>query len=392
MFKKMKPPKTIRVETKAKDGSALVYFRVMWRDLSGKRQAKQFSDKQSASMHSSMIHTALMNDGASRQVLSTTLAESQLRQAEQAIDRLGGKYALSDCVDFFLKHFRDPSFKITLSDASAQFLAAQAGRIRPASMGEFKRTLRAFVVRVGDLDVHAVNHDVVAGYLKSLTGKEPGTLAAPKTVANNRKSLMRFFNWCVEKPQKFIEVNPVADIKAPKIDKGEVRTLSNQTVVDLMKYVEIFKGGSLVRYFALAIFAGIRPHGELDRLDGNGSRIDLKNGVIKLTAADSKTRRARQIDIQPNLAAWLARFPGEIFPTGCDRDITAIREQFGFSGDDTKNRDIMRHTFISNHVQAFDSFAQAALQAGNSESIIRRDYLNVTTKDEAVAFWQILPA
>jgi hypothetical protein len=111
--------------------------------------------------------------------------------------------------------------------------------------------------------------------------------------------------------------------------------------------------------------------------------------VIKIAGSVAKMGDSRQIDIQPNLRLWLTRYEGPIFPKGSARDITAIRKQFGMCED--KHHDVMRRTFISNHVQAFDSFAQTALQAGNSEQIIRKHYFNVTSKAEALKFWQIAP-
>jgi hypothetical protein len=51
----------------------------------------------------------------------------------------------------------------------------------------------------------------------------------------------------------------------------------------------------------------------------------------------------------------------------------------------------MRHTFISMFVAKFRSMGEAALQAGNSESIIRRHYLDLKSATEAEQFWGILP-
>ena len=51
----------------------------------------------------------------------------------------------------------------------------------------------------------------------------------------------------------------------------------------------------------------------------------------------------------------------------------------------------MRHTFISMFVAKFRSMGEAALQAGNSESIIRKHYLDLKSKEEAEEFWSILP-
>jgi site-specific recombinase XerD len=389
MHKKIKAPKVKEI-FHTKDGETYKYFMVVWYDRSGKRQRKQFNNRQEAALFASETHTAMLNDGASRRILSTILAEPVLRKCESAIERLGNKYGLDEVVEFFLKHHREASFKISMEEASVQFLGSQEGRMREASLHEFRRTLRAFTTQTGNPNVDEITHDTVERYMQSLRAKDGVNAAAPKTLNNNRKSLMRFFNWCIEKPQKFIEINPLADIKALTIEKGDVETMSSQKVADLMRYVEGFKGGSLVRYFALAIFAGVRPHGEMGRLNKKDSAIDLDNGVIKIAGSVAKMGDSRQIEIQPNLRQWLTKYQGPIFPKGSSRDITAIRAQFELC--EAKHHDVMRHTFISNHVQAFDSFAQTAIQAGNSETIIRKHYFNVTSKAEALKFWQIAPA
>lgn len=51
--------------------------------------------------------------------------------------------------------------------------------------------------------------------------------------------------------------------------------------------------------------------------------------------------------------------------------------------------DVLRHTFISMFVAKFRSIGEAAIQAGNSESIIRRHYLDLKTTAEADEFFSI---
>jgi hypothetical protein len=51
----------------------------------------------------------------------------------------------------------------------------------------------------------------------------------------------------------------------------------------------------------------------------------------------------------------------------------------------------MRHTFISMFVAKFRSLGEASLQAGNSESIIRKHYLELKSEAEAAQFFGILP-
>jgi hypothetical protein len=53
--------------------------------------------------------------------------------------------------------------------------------------------------------------------------------------------------------------------------------------------------------------------------------------------------------------------------------------------------DVLRHTFISMHVGKYRSMGEAALQAGNSEAIIRRHYLDLKTPAEAEEFFAIMP-
>jgi hypothetical protein len=53
--------------------------------------------------------------------------------------------------------------------------------------------------------------------------------------------------------------------------------------------------------------------------------------------------------------------------------------------------DVLRHTFISMHVGKYRSMGEAALQAGNSEAIIRKHYLDLKTPAEAEEFFGIMP-
>jgi hypothetical protein len=51
----------------------------------------------------------------------------------------------------------------------------------------------------------------------------------------------------------------------------------------------------------------------------------------------------------------------------------------------------MRHTYISMTIGAFRSVGDAALQAGNSEAVIRKHYLDLKSVEEADEFWHIVP-
>ena len=52
--------------------------------------------------------------------------------------------------------------------------------------------------------------------------------------------------------------------------------------------------------------------------------------------------------------------------------------------------DVLRHTFLSMFVAKFRSIGEAAIQAGNSEAIIRKHYLDLKDAAEAEEFWSIM--
>jgi hypothetical protein len=62
-----------------------------------------------------------------------------------------------------------------------------------------------------------------------------------------------------------------------------------------------------------------------------------------------------------------------------------VRKHFELTHDEA------RHSFISYHVALHRSIGDAALQAGNSEGIVKRHYLNPHTQDEGSAFFRTVP-
>ena len=142
-------------------------------------------------------------------------------------------------------------------------------------------------------------------------------------------------------------------------------------------------------YFALCLFAGIRPgvpDGEISKLQPGA--VDLKAKTIFVPAEISKTREPRRVAIQPNLVAWLGAYPLERFPIVVG-DFQKRRAKFAKRFHLT--HDVLRHTFISMFVAEYRSMGEAALQAGNSEAIIRKHYLDLRSASEAEEFFDIMP-
>jgi hypothetical protein len=381
---RINPPRIREVEYK-KDGKAYNSYEVIWSDSSNKRQRKRYTDREEAVLFSNEKHTELLNHGSAHRVLSTVLPEATLRQAEACVTRLGGKYNLTEAVDYFLKHLHAPDFTITVGEASTKFRGAMEGVIRDRTLIQLKSTLGQFERFADNCLVHEVTSETVERFLNSLRAKNGTDKASRKTWNNYRGDLHQFFEWCREKQQRYVSANPAAEVKRFDIDSGHVEVLTVKRCRELMEHVAEFKGGKLIRYFSLALFAGVRPGGELEKLADSPELVDLENKVIRITAAISKTGKPRQVKIRPNLLKWLKKFPGEILPVNADRELKTIRKTYKLS------HDICRHTFCSAHVMAFGSFAETAIESGNSEQIIRTHYLNAIAKSQAKAFWRIEP-
>ncbi len=333
-------------------------------------------------MRKSEEETKAINAERSARFIQTRLTAAQLSEAESSFDRLAPKYSLTDAVDYFLKHFHAPDFTITVGEASTKFRAAMEGVIRDRTLIQLKSSLGHFERFADGCSVHDVTEETVERFLQSLRARNGTDKASRKTWNNVRGELHQFFEWCREKPQRYVSANPITDIKRFEIDSGHIEVLTVKRCRGLMEHIAEFKEGKLVRYVALALFAGIRPGGELEKLADSPQLVDLENKVIRITAAMAKTGRPRQIKIRPNLFKWLKRFQGDILPTNSSHELREIRKQFKLS------HDVLRHTFISKHIGAFKSFADAAIESGNSEKIIRDHYLNTSSLSDAKQFWR----
>lgn len=339
-----------------------------------------------ARIRKSEQETAAINSERASRFIPTRLTALQLTEAESCFDRLAPKYSLTQAVDHFLKHYHAPDFQISIGDAFTQFQSATDGTVRDRTLVGIKSTLRQFELLTNNTNVHEITVETVEAFLSSLRARNGTDKASRRTWNASRGILHRFFAWCVS--QRYVSTNPVAETKRYKIAADHIDVLPVERCQELMSYVAQFKCGKMVPYFGLALFGGVRPgpNGELAKLAKHPELVSLENKVIRITAAISKIGKPRQITIRPNLLKWLRCYPGPILPTNFAREIADIRQKFALS------HDVLRHTFISAHVMAFGSFAETAIEAGNSETIIREHYFNVITKAKAREFWRIKPS
>ncbi len=354
-----------------------VVFRVSgW--LNGKRVRRNLPTRAEAKaeMQSLEVEAAQGESGFRRAF--TRLSEEQLHEAEAAVLRLQGHpHTLAFCVEYTLGNYRSPERRRSLDEVVADYLASRTreqerGVISAVQVGSIRKELSL-------LQAHfqkATMADLTLAKLKLFCERGMPSL---KTFNNRRGILSTLFKFALQ--QDWIAANPIEKMAYHRIAhrRGSARTLTAREAGELMRIVENHEGGRLVPFFALCLFAGIRPcvrNGEILKLKPGDIRLDT--GVILVEPDVSKVRMKRNVTIQPNLAAWLRAYPLQKFPIA-PRNLQHLRAAVAKKFDLSK--DVMRHTFISMFVAKFRSMGEAALQAGNSETIIRKHYLDLKSDD-----------
>lgn len=356
--------------------------------LNGVRIRRNFKSQEDAAAEKAVLELKALQLASSLCAVTTCLAEDQVREAEAVFRRLaGGSRTLSFCVDYALTNHRTPENQKSLDEAVAAYLLVKTREheqklISASQLTTINRHMKALKIHFPGVTVAELTAAKLTTYFQRANG-------CLKTY-NNRRGLVSTFLKFAEQ-QEWLATNPIKKIPYYRIARrrGSAKTLTAAQAQELMTYVEGFQNGRLVPFFALCLFAGIRPclrTGEILRL--SPAHIQLDTGVIHIDPEVSKVREKRTVAIQPNLAAWLRAYPlakFSIIIPNLQKFRAKVAKRFGLS------HDVMRHTFISMFVARFRSLGEAALQAGNSESIIRKHYLDLKSKDEAEQFFGILP-
>ena len=366
-----------------------------WKE-DGKRPRKQFKTEEQARAFAANKELELRGLTDAKQSHLTKLSRAQVESAELAYDKLGETYTLEEAISYFLENHRAPEFTITLTKARGYYLDDLEGQgIRARTIQSRGSLLVNLADYLEDPEIHLITQAKIEGFLRSRRNKE-GQKIKRKTWNNYRNDLFHFFAWSKEadltthRPWTF--KNPCDGIrvfsnKQVADEREEICVTDAEDVIKRMTRLMSYKGGVLVKYYALAYFTGIRPDGELKKLATLEKKlINLKTRTLHIPAAVSKTKQARQVTISDNLMTWLEAYKDfPIVPTNYNKLNRAYRAEVDFGRDET------RHTFISYHVALHRSVGDAALLAGNSETMVKKHYLNLRPAEEGEQFFSIIP-
>jgi integrase len=324
----------------------------------------------------------------------TRLTEQQLAEAEAAVLKLGGA-PLLNAVDDYLSNYRPPATKKTVQQAYEAFIAAQGEgkkKLRERTLSDYASRLKPLRTMYADRPVA----DLTVADVEPLIFKDG---QSAYTTNGNRRVLFSFFRWCQKPKNKYVQANPIEEIEPVETEEIDPEILDLAEIKSLLQAAKEYKKGVMLPYFALAVFAGMRPK-ELARLQWQ--HVSLEEKVIRVGSDIAKLRQRRVVELEDNSIEWLRPCIGKsIVAKNWRRDFDAVRRAAGFRGcvsrkEQDKNlkewpQDVLRHTSLSFHYAKHKDERATAAWAGNSPDTVHRFYRGLVTEAQAKLFWELKP-
>lgn len=180
--------------------------------------------------------------------------------------------------------------------------------------------------------------------------------------------------------------NPCDRLEAITHTKPTPSTLTLKEMRTALDWLR--KNPRSMAWFVLSTFAGLRPE-EAEKT--SWKNINFKEGWVKIEAQTTKVRQRRVVYPLPAAMEWLqrakrlkAKLP--IHSLALKRQRARLRKVLGWP---IWKKDVTRHTAASNWIAHSQSIKDVATALGNSESVLRRDYMALVTKADAAKFWAL---
>ena len=347
----------------------------------GKWVRKYFETKAEATTYAQIKNTDVLNLGTQGAEFPLALRVMAL-EGENRLKPFGK--TIQDAVNFYLPHLERQSRATTV-----QALVQQAKQAKIAD-GAKKPTVTEFGHRGGkfadafpDREIGSLTREEIEDWLRSYC-------LNPVTRNNYRKVVVNLFNHAVQKG--LLDQNPAAKIKKAREERSEIGILTPQQVKALLTNAS----EEILPYFAIAVFAGIRPE-EIAPPQKSDSGLEWsdvrwKQGVIRVRAEVSKVGKARNVKIEPNLKMWLQPYQSRTGRVASDNWRDLFRETRKLAEVEVWPHDCLRHSFATYWLEIHRDAPALALEMGNSVEIVLDRYSKVLDEpNDARAFWALVP-
>jgi integrase len=348
----------------------------------GKRQRNFFETKRKAKAECKRLEARKDNFGISLKALTP----SKIAEAAEAFRLLSAhSVGLLDAVNGFLTLHKERGASITFEALFGLFLASKADRsARYVAELEITKKRKTF-----DPIREKLVCDIEPRELENLLSEIP---------PGGRNPVMRYlravFRFGVKRG--YLSVDPISRLEFARRPRKEVETVPQSLVAKMLEHA-LNEELELLPFLVLGFFCGIRPEGELSKLEWHD--VNLTDRAITIRPEISKTNRRRFVEISRNAAAWLQAYRtkgGQIEGQVVKIASSPLREMRKANriaaGVTSWPNSAMRHTFCSNWLAHRGDINKLVLMSGHdSVDTMWRHYHRGTTKAEAKAFWSIRP-
>lgn len=310
-------------------------------------------------------------------VLSNAQQQDALRALEMLAEN-GLEESLVAALEAAMPLLRSDGRYVTADSLCEAFAKAKAGGWSAASVRNFRHVSTLFLESFGGRAVADILPQDLQGWLAERFANAGYQAAVVRT-------LRPAFNYAVR--QRWLVESPFDRIEKVKVRKKDA--IDVFTPEEARRLMELAPEDCKAAY-AVLLFAGVRPV-ELTRLTWG----DVRDGFIHIMPAVAKTAQVRNVDIEPNLAAWLAaagdhQLSDPICPPNWKRKNQETRRLAGVAD----RQDTARHSYATYYLAKYRNADALKANMGHSRGsdMLFAHYRAAATPAQAEAYWSILPA
>jgi len=396
----------IKEYTEGKKRGFIVYGYLKLKNEKGnpKRIRKKFPDRETALDYRHMLEVREKQDKINYRFRESKITDEDehliLSLAEEIRQQENDhQSSFRDLVRKGLRFYIDSPVKgletLTLSQAKEKFCKQKKfiKRSKPYTDG-VKRCLENFCNDHQNRNIATISNIEIEEWIYSR--RESGE----QTKLSEYRFLHVFFEWC--KKKAIVNRNVVTMVDKPEIEIKEPVSLTISEVKNLLVQAESIDKMSMLPYFAIGIFAGVRPR---EMIRAEWEDFDWDEEVMRVRQRKGG-RFTRSVELPSICMQWLdhcgcRKKSGDFTPTNHKKLFNLIRACSGFrisksmiqsmnkfgkqnliEDCDSKSKpiwinDLMRHTAITYRLKKVKHIGEVAEWAGNSPEIIKRNYKSV---------------
>lgn len=285
-------------------------------------------------------------------------------------------WTVQQAIKFAVAHLKEQATSKPVREAVAALVEFKRGRVGQIRLSDIENRLARFVGSCGEKTVAQVTPEDINAFL--------ATIPHPTTRNDYRKEIIMLWHFCRVRKWTPEPLDKTHVPREAEPEKGRVIL----TVEQAARLMEASIDPDICALNAMVLFGGLRRE-EVEKLDW--SAVDFRTGHIIVSDKVSKVARERYAPMPANLRDWLLPLAEKRGPVVSRVLMHALRATWKRAGIYPWPQDAHRHSFISYRRRIIGD-GQTAIDAGTSETIIKRHYKRPVLADDAKRFFEIRPA